>query len=248
MNNLNATTPKEMFRLFKNVPMYFDGRERTLLRGKPHLIASALIFPCVFYFYYQAAMNNQFVLFVGLLNVIIVWIAHTISGIYHGMEMTLENEIMMQKLDHVFLAWYITACYYPMSLLLFPSGPPIYLFLVMVHLVQCYIWYNIWNGSFSVKLHTLLVVVGIPLFYFYMLPYFTTLELRCFVLAILIGFIALLVQLNEYCPSCFNVEGVFNHFDFYHVFSVACFSLILLLNYSIVKRCGGESKSVNESL
>ena len=123
-----TSTVKEMFRLFKDVPMYFDGRERTLLRGKPHLIASALIFPCVFYFYYEAAINNQYALFVGLLNVIIVWVTHIISGIYHGMEMTLENEIMMQKLDHGFLAWYITACYYPMSLLLFPSGPPIYIF------------------------------------------------------------------------------------------------------------------------
>ena len=231
-----------MFRLFQDVPMYFDGRERTFFRGKPHLIASALIFPSVFYFYYQAAINNPYALFVGLLNVIIVWIAHIISGIYHGMEMTLENEIMMQKLDYVFLAWYITACYYPMSLLLFPSGPPIYVFLIILHLVLFYIWYNIWNCNFSVKLYTLLVIVGVPIFYFYMLPYFTTLELICFVSTILIGFIALLVQLNEYCPNYFNVAGVFNHFDFYHVFSVPCFSLILLLNYSIVKRCSGEDK------
>lgn len=237
-----TTTIKEMFRLFQDVPMYFDGRERTFFRGKPHLFASALIFPSVFYFYYQAAINNPYALFVGLLNVIIVWIAHIISGIYHGMEMTLENEIMMQKLDYVFLAWYITACYYPMSLLLFPSGPPIYVFLIILHLVLFYIWYNIWNCNFSVKLYTLLVIVGVPIFYFYMLPYFTTLELICFVSAILIGFIALLVQLNEYCPNYFNVAGVFNHFDFYHVFSVPCFSLILLLNYSIVKRCSGEDK------
>jgi hypothetical protein len=220
-------------KLFSNDTLYCEGRLRTPYCGKFHLIANFTIFPYFIYKTYNSSIYNLFAFSIGITNVLIIYIAHIISSFYHIYDFSLENEIIMQKLDHIGLTWYIGSSYYPMALLLFPKN--IGFLLVLSSTI---IMYNnsldIWYSNYSIYRPLLIVGLQVP-FLNYIINYLTNYELICNFTGLISLGCAAYIMIYEVCPSWCNPK-IFGSFEIYHSISIVCLMTTLLMNYSIVSR------------
>ena len=220
-------------KLFEEDNLYCEGRTRPYLRGKIHLIACLTIFPAFVYFYYNSSCHDSLALKVGMTNLLIIYLAHIISSIYHTMSASKENEIILQKMDVICANWYFGSSYYPMSLLLFPKEPG-YLLAFLATAITIWNSICVWNSNYSLTQPILIVLLAVPFFY-YMRTYLTQYELTCFFTGI--GALCVAAAFLIYDPqiSFFNPD-MCTSYEIYHSLSVVCFMAILFMNYSIVCR------------
>jgi hypothetical protein len=219
--------------LFEGDNLYCTGRNRPWMRGKLHIIASLTAFPMFLYYFYKSACNNSWALTVGMTNVIIVYLAHIISSIYHTLDVSKETEILLQKIDIIGSNWYIGSSYFPMALLLFPKGPG-YLLAFLAVTIALWNSYCVWISDYSIVQPLYIVALQIPFFY-YIYNYMTTYELTCNFVGIGALFFAGWFLLKDPKISFFD-ESICTSYEIYHSLSVVCFMAILLMNYSIVCR------------
>jgi hypothetical protein len=219
--------------LFKEDLLYCDGRQRPYFRGKIHLIACLTVFPIFIYLYYKTNCEHTFAFKVGMINLLIIYLAHIISSIYHSVPVSKENEIILQKMDIIGANWYIGSSYYPMAFLLFPKVPG-YLLATLATIITIWNSICIWKSEYSIIQPILIVALQIPFFY-YIYKYFTSYELICNFIGIGTLFIAAIFLIYEPHILFFN-SSICTSYEIYHLLSVVCFMAILLMNYSIVCR------------
>jgi predicted membrane channel-forming protein YqfA (hemolysin III family) len=221
-------------KLFKNEILYSEGRLRPYFRGKHHLISCITIFPLFLYLFcksYNGTNKYQFI--VCIINFIILYLAHIISAFYHIVDLSIKNEIIIQKIDIIGANWYITSSYFPMALLLFPAKAGITL---VVCAISICLWnnYDIIYSNYSITRPLYIVSLQVP-FMYYIINYLTLYEIKCFFTGIILLFIASIFLIYEICPHMFN-KNIFGNFEIYHSISVICVLLILLMNYNIYLR------------
>ena len=146
-----------MKRLFEDAAMYAEGRLRPFFRGKIHLACCLTIFPVFVYFYWNATEHNNLARIVGLTNLLIIYVAHCISAYYHMIDMHLEKEILLQKMDIIGANWYVGSSLYPMALLSFPPISGIFLALLATAITS-YNSYCIWTSTIQFFKYYLLLV------------------------------------------------------------------------------------------
>ena len=220
-----------MKRLFEDAEMYVEGRSRPFFRGKIHLACCLTIFPVFVYFYWKATEHNNLARIVGLTNLIIIYVAHCISAYYHMIDMPLDKEILLQKMDIIGANWYIGSSLYPMALLLFPPISGIFLALLAT-VITSYNSYCIWTSNYSVFQVLFIIGLQIPFFY-YIYKHLNMFEITNNFLGIATLGIASIFFIHDICP--FD-KTVFSHFEIYHTLSVVCIIATCLMNYSIVSR------------
>ena len=221
-------------KLFKNEILYSEGRLRPYFRGKHHLISCITIFPLFLYLFCKSYnRNNNYQFIVCIINFMIIYSAHIISAFYHIIDLSIKNEIIIQKIDFIGANWYITSSYFPMALLLFPSKAGITL---VVCAVSICLWnnYDIIYSNYSITRPLYIVSLQVP-FMYYIINYLTLYEIKCFFTGIILLFIASIFLIYEICPHMFN-KNIFGNFEIYHSISVICVLLILLMNYNIYLR------------
>lgn len=219
--------------LFEGDPLYCNGRNRPILRGKIHLISALTIFPIFVYLYYKASCEHTFAFMVGMGNLLIVYLAHIISAIYHSMPVSKETEILLQKMDIIGANWYIGSSYYPMALLLFPKEPG-YLLAALATGIMIFNSVCVWKSEYSIVQPLLIVALQIPFFH-YIYKYMTRFELTCNFIGIGTLFVAAAFLMYDPEISWFD-STICTSYEIYHLLSVVCFMSILLMNYSIVCR------------
>jgi hypothetical protein len=220
-----------MKRLFEDATMYAEGRSRPFFRGKIHLACCLTIFPVFVYFYWKATEHNNLARIVGLTNLLIIYVAHCISAYYHMIDMPLEKEILLQKMDIIGANWYVGSSLYPMALLSFPPISGIFLALLATAITS-YNSYCIWTSTYSVFQILFIIGLQIPFFY-YIYKHLNTFEITSNFLGLATLGIASIFFIHDICP--FD-KTVFSHFEIYHTLSVVCIITTCLMNYSIVSR------------
>jgi hypothetical protein len=220
-------------RLFKNDILYSEGRLRTPYRGKFHLIANFTIFPYFIYKMYDSSIYNFVAFSIGITNLLIIYLTHIISSFYHIYNFSVENEIIIQKMDYIGLTWYIGSSYYPMALLLFPKNTGIIL-VICSTVIMYKNSIDIWYSKYSLYRPIFIVGLQIP-FFNYIVTYLNNFELICNFTGIFTLVCAAYVMVYEFCPSFCNPK-IFGHFEIYHSLSIICLLTTLMMNYSIVSR------------
>ncbi len=221
-------------RLFSNEILYCEGRDKCYFRGKLHL-ACLFVFPILFWLYYNAGNGNVTAIVIGWLYLLMNFIAYGVSAAFHLGTWSKSNEIFIQKVDHCFVAVYVTSKYMPMALLLLPS------YIGSVHfalaVIIC-IWnnYNIWHSRPNSMRLALLAGAQVPFLYFYY-KYMTPIEWICNWVAIISQCIAGYIFVKELTPSWFNPKLATFH-EIYHFISLITGAAMWALNYSILKRKG----------
>jgi hypothetical protein len=220
-------------RLFKHDILYSEGRLRTTYRGKFHLIANFTIFPYFIYKMYNSSIYNFFAFSVGITNILIIYTAHIISSFYHIYNFSVENEIIIQKLDYIGLTWYIGSSYYPMALLLFPKNIGILLVFCST-LIMYKNSVDIWYSKYSLYRPIFIIGLQIP-FFNCIVTYLNNFELICNFTGLFTLICAAYIMIYEFCPSFCNPK-IFGHFEIYHSLSIICLLTTLMMNYSIINR------------
>ena len=220
-------------RLFTNEILYSEGRLRTPYRGIFHLIANFTIFPYFIYKIYDSSIYNFFAFSIGITNLLIIYTTHIISSLYHTYDFSVENEIILQKLDYIGLTWYIGSSYYPMAILLFPKNIGI-LLLFCLTIIMYSNSVDIWYSRYSMYRPVLIIGLQIP-FYNCIITYLNNFELMCNFTGIITLLFSGYIMVYEFCPSFCNPK-IFGHFEIYHLLSLICLLTTLMMNYSIVNR------------
>jgi len=226
-------------RLFKDIPLYCEGRERTHLRGWFHFFMCISFFPMLFanyvcLFYNSDKTSISYISFIACItNFLIIYVAHCVSAYYHICELPLETEIFFQKFDIIGANLYIASSYLPMALLLFPTNVGTILLLLVSLLV-------IWNINSIItsdySLHQPIYICLLQIvFGFYIYNYLTTTEFTLNCVGLVSLGVGTVFLFNQLCPTQIDQE-YFNYFEMYHGFSLICLSSICLMNYSIFKR------------
>jgi hypothetical protein len=221
-------------RLFYNEILYCEGRNKCYFRGKLHL-GCLIIFPFLFWIYYDAANQNIKLILIGWTYLLMNFMAYSISAAFHVATWSKSNEIIIQKIDHCFVAIYVTSKYMPMSLLILPPYVG-YVHFVSIILICFWNNYNIWHSRPSSWRLVLLAGVQVPFLYFYY-KYMTLLEWYCNWIAIISQLIAGYIFINELTLKCFNPRVATFH-EIYHFISLITGAAMWVLNYSIIKRMG----------
>ena len=234
--------------LFSEYKLYSEGRHKTWFRGVFHTICCLTLFPYFIWKYYNhvtsihnANLNcdlsqqppNNFALIVCFFNLIVLYIAHLFSAIYHAFPLTIDQEIVLQKLDIATVSWYIGTSYFPMALLLFPTNVGISL-AIIVTLLAIWNCYDVWRCKYPIHRPIYFVAMQIP-FAYYICTYLTSQEVIYNYSAIASFFVGAVFFIYEVSPSWFNTD-IFDHFEIYHSMSVICLTLTIMMNYSIFER------------
>ena len=219
-------------RLFCNELLYCEGREKCLMRGKIHFF-SLFVFPFLLWIYYEAAKYNVKALSIGYVYLLMNFMAYGISCLFHMGSWSKEQEIIIQKLDHCFVAMYVTSKYLPMALLLLPT------YIGTIHIAAATmicIWNNInvWNSRPDSMRLALLAATQFPFFYYYY-ELMTPIEWACNWIAIISQSIAGYIFVNEITPSWMNPQIATFH-ELYHMLSLITGISMWILNYSIIQR------------
>jgi len=229
----NKDTNKKDNRLFANEILYSEGRLRTPYCGIFHLIANFTIFPYFIYKMYDSSIYNFFAFSIGITNLLIIYTTHIISSLYHTHDFSVENEIIIQKLEYIGLTWYIGSSYYPMAVLLFPKN--IGMLLVFCSIIIMYSnSVDIWYSRYSIYRPVLIIGLQIP-FYNCIITYLNNFELICNFTGIFTLLFSAYIMVYEFCPSFCNPK-IFGHFEIFHSLSIICLLTTLMMNYSIVNR------------
>jgi channel protein (hemolysin III family) len=226
-------------RLFKDTSLYCEGRERTHFRGWFHFFMCISFFPMLFanyvcLFYNSNKTSVSYMSFIACItNFLIIYVAHCVSAYYHICDLSLNAEILFQKLDIIGANLYIASSYLPMALLLFPTNVGALLLsfvsLLVIWNVQCIITSNY-------LLHQPIYICLMQfVFGFYIYKYLTTTEFTLNCVGLVSLAIGTVFLFNQICPEQID-QNYFNYFEMYHGFSLFCLTSICLMNYSIFKR------------
>lgn len=222
-------------RLFKNDILYCEGRYKSQFRGKLHLISLFTIFPFFIYKLCSLSFYNTSAFFIGMFNLLSIYIAHIISAIYHTTIFSVKNEIFIQKLDYIGLNWYIGTSYYPMAFLLFPNNIG-FLLVGFSTIIMCKNSYDVLISKYAIFRPLFIVGLQIP-FFTYIITYLNKYELICNFSGIFTLLCAGYIMIYNFCPPFLQekINGI-DSFEIYHVLSIICLLSTLLMNYSIVSR------------
>jgi len=181
-------------RLFKNQTLYCEGASKPFFRGYIHyfiLFSGILVIALI---ELLKSSNTHTTKTIAVLFMLSFAVCYTISAFYHNCEYDKENEIFMQKLDHVAVSFAMYFTVVPLSLLL-----PMSYRIALLGLTTGFLLlnlYNIFKSPTNIVYELGIIGMGVlflPVLYSYM----TGFEWTCAMLIVLFGVITGLMFFSE---------------------------------------------------
>jgi predicted membrane channel-forming protein YqfA (hemolysin III family) len=218
-------------RMFNNCILYCEGAHKPTFRGFFHLLAT-LMFPYILWQYYElTSKSDAFVFFLSMFCVATGFLTVLISALYHMVDWAVDQEILINKLDHVALIIFTMSIFYPTLLLLLPTTIG-YIFCAII--TGLTVW-NIYGTLYQPPSLFRMMSVPfsqVPTFYHYY-ELMTSFEWNAFWtcgISQIIGVIGFVKEM-----TCFDPD-VFGFHEFYHITTIVSIIAAYAMNYSIVER------------
>ncbi len=117
-SNLGLISKKADGRLYQSYHLYSEGLRRPFLRGRLHLFCAAVLLPLGMWHLYGEANGNTWGRLAAVVYVGTNIFCYGVSGIYHLVNWSPRNEILLQKWDHVGIAMLSCGTRFPPTCLL----------------------------------------------------------------------------------------------------------------------------------
>lgn len=217
-------------RLFPEYLLYCEGLPKPLLRGVLHL-ACTLILPFAMCHLVAQSNGSRIGSFAAIAYVGTNMFCYGFSGIYHVGKWSIQNEILLQKIDHCGIAILSVGTFFPTSILLLPRETGILFFLttLSVCIWTCYHIINLRPSS----LRQILVIATLFPFLPFIVPLMNKIECYGTVLTILLQIIGLTV-FSHRKPNPW--PSVFGYHEIFHLFVVLAGLCVYLVNWSIIRK------------
>lgn len=226
-----ATTAKNDGRIFNNCKLYSEGAHKPEYRGFFHFL-SMLLFPYIFFKYWNLTKDaDSATFYLAMFCVAIGFITVTISALYHIVDWTVPQEIMINKADHLALIVFAMSVFLPTLLLMLPKwlGYPFCAIIVALT-----IW-NLYGTLYEPPSLFRMMSVPfsqVPTFYhYYMLM--TNFEWYSFWTCGISQIVGVFGFVKEFTP--FDPDKIGFH-EIYHGTTIVSIVAAYLMNYSIIGR------------
>jgi len=219
-------------RLFSDETLYCEGLFKPKLRGKIHLF-SLILFPFVCWHLYEGVGGFTYPFFISAINLLGNLFCFTISGLYHVFDWSLENEIKMQKFDHLSISLWSICMMFPVAFLLFPqkSGKIFITVTIIACIINCICIYTSNPSLFC----SCLVPSSILLFVNLCYKYMTTWEFISMIAVFISQGLGVYVLASKIDFEFIDFT-VFGYHEFYHVMSIISAFFIYQISYSVAVR------------
>jgi len=218
-------------RMFNNCKLYCEGAHKPEYRGFFHVLA-ALMFPYIFWKYWELTKDaDPATFYLAMFCVAMGFITVVISALYHIVEWTVPQEIMINKADHLALIVFTMSIFLPSLLLMLPKWLGYTFCTIIVGLTVWNLYGTLYEPPSLFRMMSV-PFSQVPTFYHYY-KLMTNFEWYSFwtcgisQIAGVIGFV------KEFTP--FDPDQIGFH-EIYHVSTIVSIVAAYLLNYSIIGR------------
>ena len=217
-------------RLFPQYLLYCEGLPKPALRGVLHLVCT-LALPLGMWHLVTEANGSFYGKIAAVVYISTNMFCYGFSALYHIGKWSIQNEILLQKLDHCGIALLSAGTFFPASLLLLPSDTG-FIFFLTTFCTLLWTCYNIFLLKPS-SLRQILVIATLLPFMPYLSPIMNYIEFRGTILTIVFQAVGLIIfsrGIPNPWPSRFGYHEIF------HVFVVLAGVCVYFINWSIIRR------------
>lgn len=221
-------------RIFNNCKLYCEGAHKPEYRGFFHLLA-VIMFPYIFWKYWEltSLSSEPLPFYLAMFCVFSGFITVTISALYHIVPWTAEQEIMINRADHLSLIVFAMSVFLPALLLMLPKwlGYP---FFVLIVSLTAWNWYKTLPSGGHPSLFRMMAVPfsQVPTFYHYY-KLMTDFEWYAFWTCGASQILGVLGFVKEFTFFDPNVMGFH---EIYHISTIISIVAAYMMNYSIIGR------------
>jgi predicted membrane channel-forming protein YqfA (hemolysin III family) len=229
-DSASETTAKDG-RMFNNCKLYCEGAHKPEYRGFFHVLA-AFMFPYIFWKYWELTKDaDPATFYLTIFCVGIGFITVVISALFHTVEWTVPQEIMINKVDHLALIVFTMSIFLPSLLLLLPKWLG-YTFCAIIVGLTVWNLYGTLHEPPSLFRMMSVPFSQVPTFYHYY-KLMTNFEWYSFWTCGISQIAGVIVFVKEFTP--FDPDQIGFH-EIYHVSTIVSIVAAYLLNYSIIGR------------
>lgn len=228
--SINEKIFKSDNRLFPHYLLYCEGLPKPACRGVLHLICS-LILPFGMWHLVRESNGTSLGAIAAVVYISSNMICYGFSALYHVGKWSIQNEILLQKLDHCGIAILSAGTFFPASLLLLPTRTGL-LFFLSTFSACLWTCHNIVNLRPS-SLRQILVIGTLLPFMPFLSPIMNQVEFWGTVFTIIFQAIGLTI-FSKGKPDPWPL--IFGHHEIFHVLVVMAGVCVYLINWSIIRR------------
>jgi predicted membrane channel-forming protein YqfA (hemolysin III family) len=221
-------------RMFNNCKLYCEGAHKPHYRGFFHAIA-ALMFPYILWKYWELTHEmGGFVFYFAMFFVISGFATAFISASYHIIDWNVEQEILINKMDHVSLTIFAMTVFYPILLLTFSEEVQWigYLFCEIITGLTVWNLYGTLYGRPSLVRMLSVPFSQVPILYYYY-KFMTDFEWKAFWICAISQIVGVSIFVKEFT---FFDPDVMGFHEIYHVMTIISIVAAYVMNYSIIER------------
>jgi len=228
-------------RLFNDGKLYCEGAHKPKFRGYLHAV-SLIAFPYILWKYWKLTNKTgglvfylaMFLFFSGFITILT-------SALYHTVSWNAEQEIIIHKMDYLFLMIFAMSIFYPILLLTFSKETQWigYLFLAIITGLTGWNLYGTLNKQPSLFRMISVPVSQVPIFYYYH-KFMTEFEWKAFMICAISQIVGVIIFAKEY--TVFDPDIIGFH-EIYHFITLISIAAAYLMNYSIIERYVEKNKS-----
>lgn len=221
------------FRLFPNSILYCEGREKPYFRGKVHAFGAFILCPAWFIVSYNHldTLYENIALAMFFIGTMLCW---GCSALYHILQWTIHQEILIQRLDHAAIFVCISSSFIPILLLLNSKIHGLATFTILFLIISCSL-YGIWRvftkreGIMSVCVTNIALMV--PSFPF-LAKFLTNTEKLYGLVSIIMYSIGAIVFHHKIINI---IPTIFGYHEIFHACTVIATFLVFLTYLSIIR-------------
>ena len=204
----SLTTP-----LFHDHHYYYQGRPKTQIRGIPHLIGAIIVIPISYYIIFTNRPDHEYLkppALIFAVGTIICWI---VSYLYHTIEHpSLEQEIIIQKIDHHLIFIKITTIWISLYMLTLQHIPTAYILATLsliISLIINTISIFVFSYTHPMAIHTLTILPFLPL----IKPQINTTIFIIFTILLILKYTVFVLE--------YPITQYIHYHDLFHIINVA---------------------------
>jgi predicted membrane channel-forming protein YqfA (hemolysin III family) len=221
-------------RMFNNCKLYCEGAHKPVFRGYFHALA-LLLFPYIVWKYWDLTNKTggfafylaMFLFFSGFATILT-------SALYHTVNWNVEQEILINKMDHAILMIFVMSIFYPVLLLAFSEEVKWigYLFLAIITGLTGWNLYGTFYGRPSLFRMMSVPFSQVPILYYYY-KFMTDFEWKAFWVCAISQIVGVIIFVKEFTVFDPNIIGFH---EIYHVTTIISMVAAYMMNYSIIER------------
>ena len=221
-------------RLFNNGKLYCEGEHKPQFRGYSHAFF-LIVFPYILWKYWKLTnKTGGFTFYLAMFLVFSGFMTILTSALFHIVSWNTEQEILIQKMDYIFLMIFVMSIFYPILLLAFSEETQWigYLFCAIATALTVWNLHEIINQRPSLIRMMLVPLSQVPIFYYFN-KFMTDFEWKAFMTCAITQIFGVIIFAKQY--PVFYMD-VFGFHEIYHMITIISIVAVYMMNYSIIER------------